>query len=184
MTAALSQAWPNGIIEAAVTAIGQKRLAVTDSIRRMRRAVFVLGTLFIGGLCIELSPMPGSLIWAGSSFETGTRKSQGDAERGRKIFNGKGICSYCHGIDGHIDQRPELTPNTMEAITHRDPPPANLRDPSSLKATTDKARFDAIRDGHIGTAMFPDRTLTDEEIVDTVAYLSTLRGEKASGRKP
>lgn len=162
----------------------QERPVMIHSICRASRVAFLLGALLIGGFCIEVSSRPGSPLWAGSSSEPGTGKRPGDAERGRQIFNGKGICSSCHGIDGYRGRRPPLTPNTIEALAHLDPSPANLRDPDSLKLTTDKARFAAIRDGHLRTAMFPDRTLTDEEIIDTVAYLATLRGEQASPRKP
>jgi hypothetical protein len=44
----------------------------------------------------------------------------------------------------------------------------------SLKMKTDKERFRAIREGHEGTGMFPDSTLTDQEIRVTLAYLSVL----------
>lgn len=156
----------------------------TQLISRAKRAVFVLGVLVVGGLCVETLPLSGAPTWAGPSSGSGMVKKQGDAERGRAVFNGKGICSYCHGIDGYKDRRPPLTPNTLEAIARLDPKPADLRNPGSLKLTTDKERFDAIRDGHILTAMYPDRTLTDQEIFDAVAYLATLRGETAARRQP
>jgi hypothetical protein len=36
-------------------------------------------------------------------------------------------------------------------------------------------RFVIIRDGHEGTGMLPDTTLSNQEIRDVVVYLATLR---------
>ena len=55
--------------------------------------------------------------------------------------------------------------------------------PGSLKLNTDKARAKAIREGHPGTGMFPDKTMTNKELTDTLAYLSLLRREGSSGGK-
>jgi cytochrome c2 len=98
-----------------------------------------------------------------------------DAERGRTIFNGKGICYYCHGMDGRLDQRPKLSKDTTDVIARLASNPPNLADPKGLKLKTDGERFLAIREGHPGTGMLPDTTLTDQEITDTLAFLATLR---------
>lgn len=111
-------------------------------------------------------------------------KRQGDAERGRKVFNGKGICYYCHGTDGYLDKRPQLNADTNRVIDSLDPKPANLRNPGSLMLKTDDERFRIIREGHLGTGMFPDNNLTDEEITDTLAYLSALRRDASPKGKP
>ncbi len=121
---------------------------------------------------------------AGSSPAETTPKRQGDAEQGRKVFNGKGICDYCHGRDGHLDQRPHLAPDTTAFIDRLNPKPADLRNPNSLKLKTDNERFRLIREGHLGTGMFPDMTLTDKEIKDILAYLSALRQDASSKGKP
>jgi len=121
---------------------------------------------------------------AGPSPSETTSKRQGDAEQGRKVFNGKGVCDYCHGRDGHLDQRPHLAPDTTAFIDRLNPKPPDLRNPSSLKLKTDEERFRLIRKGHLGTGMFPDITLTDKEIKDIVAYLSTLRQDTSSKGKP
>lgn len=63
-------------------------------------------------------------------------KQPGHAAAGRSVFNGKGVCYYCHGVRAKI-----------------------------------------IREGHEGTAMFPDTTMTDQDIADTLAYLALLRRE-------
>lgn len=109
-------------------------------------------------------------------------KGQGDAGRGRSIFNGKGICFYCHGRDGYRDRKPQLNRETAAVIDRLDPKPTDLRKPDGLKLKTDGERFRIIREGHPGTGMFPDTTLTDQEIYDALAYLSTFRNATANPR--
>jgi mono/diheme cytochrome c family protein len=108
----------------------------------------------------------------------------GHAEAGQKVFNGKGICHYCHGIDGYLDKPPPLAPDTAVLIAQLNPAPADLRNPGTLRLKSDKARTKAIREGHTGTAMFPTTTLNDQEIVDILAYLSVLRRQSVSQGKP
>ena len=102
---------------------------------------------------------------------------KGHASAGRTIFNGKGACFYCHGVDGYRNRIPQLETDTAALIAQLNPKPADLRNAKSLRLTTDKARAKAIREGHPGTGMFPDTTMTDQELADTLAYLSTLRRE-------
>lgn len=113
-------------------------------------------------------------LWAGSALSSPAAE-QGDAERGRTVFNGKGICHYCHGTDGDPDRRPRLNRETAEVIARLAPNPPDLRNPRVLKLKSDEERSRIIREGHTGTGMLPDTTLTDQEITDTLAYLATLR---------
>ena len=106
-------------------------------------------------------------------------RGQGNAEAGRTVFNGKGVCHYCHGIDGHLDKPPPLASDTAALIAQLNPPPADLRNPKSLRLVSDKARAKAIREGHTGTGMFPTTTLTEQELADTLSYLTALRNEGA-----
>ena len=108
----------------------------------------------------------------------------GEAERGRKLFNGKGVCAFCHGVNGWMDQMPPLLPETAAIIAQLDPKPANLRQAAGLKLKTDAERFSVIRDGHPGTGMLPDTNLTDQEIRDTLAFLAVLREPAKTPRKP
>ncbi|HSL05207.1 MAG TPA: hypothetical protein VK901_16895, partial [Nitrospiraceae bacterium] len=95
--------------------------------------------------------------WAASPPSSKGRKAAGDAERGRAVFNGKkGVCYYCHGMDGNMEQRPQLAADTAALIAQLNPPPADLRNPKALYLKTDKQRARAIRKGHTGTGMFPD----------------------------
>lgn len=135
----------------------------------MRRSTVVgfilLGLLFGGGTVAQ----------AGRQAARAQGTEQGNAERGRAVFNGKGVCHYCHGIDGAINQRPPLAPDTAAFIDRLNPPAPDLRNRKALRLTTDKARFNAIREGHPGTGMFPDTTMTTRELTDTLAYLAALR---------
>jgi hypothetical protein len=83
-----------------------------------------------------------------------------------------------------LDQHPQLNQETKAIIDHLKPKPANLRNLSSLKLMTDDERFRLIREGHLRSGMLPDTTLTDEEIVDILAYLFALRREAASQGTP
>lgn len=100
----------------------------------------------------------------------------GDAEKGRAAFNGKGICHYCHGQNADPDNLPALEPETLRIIRGLRPQPPDLRRPAELKLKTDKQRARIIREGHEGTGMFPDTTLSRQDIRDVLAYLATVRG--------
>ncbi len=119
----------------------------------------------------------GLTVWATS----GVSAEEGRSKAGRSLFNGKGLCSYCHGIDGHRDHPPRLNPETLALVAKLNPPPSDLRDPSRLRLTNDHERTKIIKEGHEGTGMFPDTTLSDQDIADTLAYLAVLR-EEALGR--
>lgn len=140
---------------------------------RVRWVSFGLLALWVAGIT-ELS------AWAAPAA---TRTAQGNAEAGRSIFNGKGVCYYCHGVDGHMGKRPELAADTAALIARLNPPPTDLRNPKVLHLNSDKQRMKAIREGHPGTGMFPDTTMTNQELADTVAYLALLRKEGSAGPK-
>jgi mono/diheme cytochrome c family protein len=120
--------------------------------------------------------------WAGPPPSPKSTTIAGDAERGRAVFNGKGVCYYCHGIDGSKDQRPQLAAGTTALIAQLNPPPVDLRNPKALHLKSDKQRAHAIREGHPGTGMFPDTRMTDQELTDTLVYLALLRGEGSPKR--
>jgi mono/diheme cytochrome c family protein len=130
----------------------------------------------------QLTYMAGMNAWAGSPPSPKNTTMTGDAERGRAVFNGKGVCYYCHGIDGKMDRRPQLAPDTATLIAQLNPPPVDLRSPKALHLKTDMQRARVIREGHLGTGMFPDTTMTDQELTDTLAYLSILRREGSPKR--
>ncbi len=119
---------------------------------------------------------------AASAAPVGSAASKGDARQGQRLFNGKGACAYCHGTDGYRDRMPPLESDTAALVARLNPPPADLRRPNGLRLKSDKARMKIIREGHEGTGMFPDPSLTDQEIADIVAYLAVLRREGPTQR--
>jgi len=155
----------------------------TDSMRTLLRGLSLAGFVFLVAWGILFTQMPEMDAWAGSPPSPKSTKTTGDAERGRAVFNGKGVCYYCHGIDGKKNQRPQLAADTATLITQLNPPPVDLRNPNELRLTTDRQRARAILDGHPGTGMFPDTTMTNQELIDTLAYLTLLRSEGSSKRK-
>ena len=156
---------------------------VTDSMRRILRGPSLAGFLLVGCLGVQFTQMLEMNVWAGPPPSPKSTKAAGDAERGRAVFNGKGVCHYCHGIDGNKDQRPQLAADTATLITQLNPQPVDLRNPKVLRLKTDRQRARAILDGHPGTGMFPDTTMTDQELIDTLAYLAVLRSEGSAKRK-
>ena len=102
-------------------------------------------------------------------------KLKGNIMRGREIFNGKGVCYYCHGIDGYLYRTPRLEANTAALIAKLNPPPSDLRNPEVQRLKMNKERARAIREGHPGTGMFPDTTMTDQDLADTLLYLALIR---------
>ena len=108
---------------------------------------------------------------------------KGDAAQGHTLFNGKGICHYCHGVDGAIDKKPSLKPDTAAAIAKLAAPAPDLRNRAALKLKDNKARFRAIREGHPGGGMLPDSTLSDQDIADLLAYLASLRQSQTTPNK-
>jgi len=155
----------------------EKESSLHESMHGMMGVLYLVGTLSIACVVIGASLLPEADSSTGLSSIVAIATRPGAADRGRAIFNGKGVCYYCHGIDGYLDQRPRLEADTAALIARLNPKPADLRKPKSLRLTTDRARAKAIREGHPGTGMFPDTRMTDQELANTLAYLSSLRQE-------
>ncbi len=110
---------------------------------------------------------------------------KGNAGQGQALFNGKGICHYCHGVDGVIDKKPSLKPDTAAAIAKLAAGAPDLRNRAGLTLKDNKARFRAIREGHPGSGMLPDTSLSDQDITDLLAYLASLRQSQTTpGKSP
>lgn len=158
-----------------MTEIDWKGDVMTDLTRKILRGLSLVGFLLVGWLSIQFIHMSEINAWAGPQSSNKSTKAAEDAERGRAVFNGKGVCYYCHGIDGNKDQRPQLAADTAALIAQLNPQPVDLKNPKVLHLKTDKQRAHAIREGHSGTGMFPDTTMTNQELTDTLAYLAVLR---------
>ncbi len=136
---------------------------------------------YVGLALLGLVLCDGGLVQAGRQTPNVSAPGKGDVERGRAVFNGKGVCYYCHGMDGHRDQLPQLEPDTAALIARLNPSPSDLRNSKTLRLKHDKQRAQAVREGHPGTGMFPDTTMTNQELADTLAYLALLRKEGRRG---
>lgn len=148
---------------------------VMSKIHKILSGLFALGALFTCWLGIQFPHQSDMNAWAGSSSSQPIAKMKGNAGRGREVFNGKGVCYYCHGIDGYLGRKPRLEADTAALIARLNPPPTDLRNPASQKLKGNKERIRAIREGHPGTGMFPDRTMNDQDLADTLVYLALLR---------
>jgi hypothetical protein len=114
------------------------------------REVSLTCFLFVGCWGIQFTDTVEMNAWAGSPPSSKSTRAAGDAERGRAVFNGKGVCHYCHGIDGNKNLRPQLAADTATLISQLNPPPVDLRNPEALHLKSDKQRARAIREGHPG----------------------------------
>ena len=128
-----------------------------------------------GLVLVWLMAVAGWSIGLATAAQGSPAGGAGDAARGRSLFNGKGVCFYCHGLDAYPDRLPKLAPETAAYIAHLDPKPPHLREPKGLNIAGDKERFQLIREGHVGTGMLPDASLSDQDIHDLLAYLAALR---------
>lgn len=91
------------------------------------------------------------------------------ARMGKFLYQGKAVCSGCHGREGKGDGDPA-------SLQLMNPKPTDLSNDAMLKHRTDEARYSAIRHGIPGTAMPPFRGhLTDQEIRLIIEYLEVLR---------
>ncbi len=144
------------------------------SFDRLAQLVVSISLLLTSILGVELVSSP-EYAWAESSPSQPSGKLKGNIMQGREIFNGKGVCYYCHGIDGYLSKTPRLEADTAALIARLSPPPTDLRNPDVLRLKTNKERARAIREGHTGTGMFPDTTMTDQDLADTLLYLALIR---------
>jgi mono/diheme cytochrome c family protein len=112
---------------------------------------------------------------------------EGAVSEGRKLFNGKGGCSICHGRDADMSTDVERDllfgtppgympfPFTPLGGLYAPRVPPNLRDWSALKLRTDLEMARAIKHGIAGTTMTATRHLSDAEISALIAYLNSIR---------
>ncbi len=132
--------------------------------------------IFLVGWLGVLSPLgsDGNARAESSVSQPGV-KLKANVERGRNIFHGKGACHFCHGMDGYLDRLPQMKEDIAALIARLNPPPTDLRNPGVLRLKTNKERARAIREGHPGTGMFPDTTMTNQDLADTLFYLAFIR---------
>ena len=99
----------------------------------------------------------------------------GDSNKGKILFNGKGVCFGCHGKEGD----PAQVSSKVE-ISKLNPKPTDLRNSNVLRFKTDRERFRVIKHGIPGTAMVEMTHVTEEEIMSILAYLDELKMQAKS----
>jgi mono/diheme cytochrome c family protein len=126
-------------------------------VNRKLPAAFALSTisLVISG-CERAAPSPPAEVLS-------SREAQ---QAGGVIFATN--CAICHGAsgDGRGQRRADINP-----------PPANLTLPPWSEAADASRTFLAIRNGVPGTAMASWPTLSDQQIWQLVAYITSLKGQ-------
>lgn len=91
------------------------------------------------------------------------------AKQGKQLFQSKGVCFECHGMNGDGKY-------TNPKVDRLDPKPTDFTNPGKLKYPSDEERYSAIRNGVPGTGMVPFRSiLTDSEIRLIIEYLEVLK---------
>lgn len=98
-------------------------------------------------------------------------------EKGKALFEGKGTCFNCHGMDGG---------GNGPAAAQLNPSPRNFRHHGFWRHRTEGEIFWVIKHGSPGTAMIGfGPVLSDEEIWSLIQYERTFaggRGRRGMGR--
>ena len=154
---------------------GKVEAKVEQGLKTVRLNLHLILVLVFVCLGVQLPHISDTPAWAEPPATQPSGKPKGNILRGREIFNGKGVCYYCHGIDGYLNRTPRLEADTAKLIAKLNPPPSDLRNPDVLRLKSNQERGRAIREGHPGTGMFPDTTMTDQDLADTLLYLALIR---------
>jgi len=105
------------------------------------------------------------------------RRSDGgrqSTQRGKMLFNGKGLCFECHGQNGDIQT---IARADVERL---DPMPTDLRIPTDKSI---RQLYLIIKYGIPGTSMAPiqdTNPLSDADVVETISYVLALQGTQLS----
>jgi mono/diheme cytochrome c family protein len=96
-------------------------------------------------------------------------------EKGKAIYDGKGTCFNCHGIDGS---------GNGPAAAKLNPAPRNFRHHGFWRHRTEGELFWVIKHGSPGTAMIGfGPVLSDEEIWSLIQYERTFAGPHGPGMR-
>lgn len=96
--------------------------------------------------------------------------AEGIIEERKRIFEGKGFCRTCHGIDG------KGLGSDIEPENLRGPLPRNFTDKEWQAARTDGELFWILKHGSKGTAMasFIPLVLTEEDAWKVISYIRSF----------
>lgn len=156
---------------------GRRDLESLQAFRQSYRVMLALrqtGSVVLKSPETKLAEVKAHTLEADNSKASAS--SNGSTTNGRSIFNGKGNCFKCHGIDG--DGQSGLT----DQIAKLKPQPTYLKTAGCLRFRTDEELFDMFKDGIKDTSMVSFRNvLQDQEIRQVIAYLHELRGHQEPG---
>lgn len=95
-------------------------------------------------------------------------------EKGKALYEGKGTCVNCHGVNGHGDG---------PGAANMNPPPRVFRSRGFWRHRSEGEIFWVIKYGVAGTAMIPfGGLLSDEEIWTVMHYEQSFAGGGGHGR--
>ncbi|NJL16831.1 MAG: cytochrome c [Nitrospira sp.] len=96
-------------------------------------------------------------------------------EKGKSVYNGKGGCVTCHGVDGD---------GNGPGAVNMNPAPRNFQHHGFWRHRTEGEVFWAIKYGSPGTAMIAfSSVLSDEEIWSLIQYEQTFAGRHGPGMR-
>lgn len=136
--------------------------------------VFIFtSTLAWAGTPGDLKPrVPPERLKEAQSFQNPFTPSANIVAKGKKLYEGKALCSACHGLEGAGGTSGgRITPSGAQ-------PPTNFADAAWQAARTDGEIFWILQHGSHGTDMAPYMPLylTEEQVWHLVAYIRMFGG--------
>jgi mono/diheme cytochrome c family protein len=120
----------------------------------------------------DLKPrIPPERLEEAQSFQSPFSPSADIVAAGKKLYEGKALCSACHGLEG--------AGGTSDILTlHDGQPPTNFADAAWQAARTDGEMFWILKHGSHGTDMAPYMPLylTEDQAWQIVTYIRMFGG--------
>ena len=146
--------------------------------RRIFSEIFLSLVVFIFMSPFVLAGNPGDLkprvpperLEEAKSFQNPFTSSVNIVAKGKKLYEGKALCSACHGLEGAGGTSGgRITPSGAQ-------PPTNFADAAWQAARTDGEMFWILKHGSHGTDMAPYMPLylSEEEVWEIVTYIRTF----------
>jgi len=136
--------------------------------------IALMGALPLGAAerDIMMSRVPADQLAAARAMKSPVPATQEVIARGKVLYEGKGTCANCHGVNGRGDGG---------AAASLDPSPRNFHHHGFWRHRTEGEVFWVIKNGSSGTGMIPfGGLLTDEEIWTVIQYERSFAGGHGS----
>lgn len=133
--------------------------------------------LLLGGLTWAADPavlrprVPRDQIEAARAVTNPLPLSDDTIAKGKALFEGKGFCKVCHGVNGKGLVGDDIAPGSLKG-----PLPRNFTDKAWQAARTDGELLWILKNGSKGTAMasFIPLVLTEEEAWHVLLYVRSF----------